>query len=158
MSSGNDHWNTPKELWEPARKLFHGTIELDPFSNETSKVPAVECWYGEPKDGLELPWTSSLCFVNGPWSKTKWVVEKCVREWMHNGAEIVAVIPTSLNASYWHHVEEAPATCCPRRRVSFLRDGEPVKGNRQDCVIVYWGPDIYRFRALFSDVGRVRFG
>jgi hypothetical protein len=153
----NDHWNTPPEIIEPSAMVLCG-ITLDPFSNDTSIVPATRRWNGAEVDGFERSWHDERVFCNGPWSRTKRVVEKCVSEWMAGRVHIISVIPTSLNASYWDHVDEAPARCRPRRRVSFMRDGKPVKGNRQDCVIVYWGPEIYRFRAHFRDVGEVKFG
>lgn len=152
---GKQDWCTPQEIWEPAQILFGGQIDLDPFFGPDSNVPATR-WFTEDDDGLVQPWDGKV-FVNGPWSLTKAVVEKCEREWSW-GCDIVAVIPTSLNSSYWHIVERAPAVCVPKRRVSFEVDGEPHKGNRQDCVVVYWGADTYRFRALFSELGRVRFG
>lgn len=160
--AGKQDWNTPEEILTPTRALFGGQIELDPFHNEHSIVGALNTFDGDDSGdgqgcGFAGSWVGQT-FVNGPWGRTKDVVTKCVEEWLWGSAEIVAVVPTSLNSSYWHLVEQAPAVCRPYRRVSFLRDGQPVKSNRQDCVVVYWGPDIYRFRALFGSLGRVRFG
>lgn len=153
MSAG-DHWCTPDEIWEPAADLMGG-IELDPFSNASAGIFCQTRYDGEDGDGFADPWMERN-FVNGPWSKAKQVVERCHEMWLRGNLSI-QVTPTSLNAAYWDLIREAPAICEPRRRIAFLRDGKPVKGNRQDVVIVCWHPDVWRFRALYRSVGETRF-
>lgn len=159
-----DEWCTPPEIWERALRVFNVLCVFDPFPNADSSVPVMHDWRAveglESSDGFVRTWADigePQCFVNPPFSRAGDAVRKCVEEWMA-GCEIVAVIPTSLNSSHWDLVDEAPAVCRPFRRVSFMRDGRQVKGNRQDVAIIYWGVDIYRFRAAFKDYGRVRFG
>jgi hypothetical protein len=49
----------------------------------------------------------------------------------------------------------APARCYPTRRVSFMRDGKSVKGNRTDIVLVYWGLRPWAFREVYRALGEV---
>jgi hypothetical protein len=170
-----DDWGTPQPIIDAARVALSGIL-LDPFSNGWSTVgAAVSTDYRGFEDwdllvcdllGTSLP-PHRTAFVNGPWSKNRDVVEHCVAMWM-KGWEIVQVTPTSLNASYWHLIDDAPATCFPSKRWQFLKEGKPARvvvdgkekrnSNRQDAVAVLHGSDPWRFRQAFRELGRVRFG
>jgi hypothetical protein len=173
-----DDWNTPQPVIDAARAALGGTILLDPFSNEWSSVGAV---VETNRSGFD-DWDELVCYVlstslperrtalvNGPWSLNRKVVHHCIAMWM-KGWEIVQVTPTSLNASYWHLIDEAPAVCYPAKRWQFLKEGKPARmidretgkerpaSNRQDAVAVLHGSDPWRFRQAFRELGRVRFG
>lgn len=161
-----DDWCSPPEIIAAARRAL-GSITLDPFSNPWAltiapmrlEAEGLEPWKDVCKrkfSYVSLP-QCPTAFVNGPWSKNKEVVLHCVEQWM-DGWEIVQIIPTSLNSSYWPLIEEAPAVCVPSKRISFLKEGKPAAENSKDCVIVYRGSDPWRFRQAFRELGRVRFG
>lgn len=173
-----DDWCTPQPVVDAARVAL-GSIMLDPFSNAWSTVRATcatgtrgfDDWDQVVCDLLHSPLIQGrrTAFVNGPWSLNRKVVHHCIAMWM-KGWEIVQVIPTSLNASYWHLVDEAPAVCFPSKRWQFLKEGKPATmidkdtgkekpaSNRQDAVAVLHGRDPWRFRQAFRELGRVRFG
>ena len=155
MASGNDSWNTPPELFDPALSFVGKYFDLDPFSNPTSIVPArvrfIFPQYGIC--GLTAKWKGS-CWVNGPWSKQRKVVEKCVAEALQ-GAEIFLVQPVT-GASYLGHILRTPARCYLHKRPQFLKDGKPFAGsNRTDVVLVYRGPRVWQFREAYRHLGEV---
>lgn len=155
---GNE-WCTPDEILTRVRRVFlpnGGSIDLDPFGNRYAIVHAGREYLMPESDGFALDWQGCV-FCNPPFSRAGEAVRKCVTEYL-GGCEIVAVIPSSVHASHWIYVDEAPAVCYPKQRVAFMYEGVTVKGNRADVVIVYWGDSPWRFREAFRDYGRVRLG
>lgn len=72
MANQSNGWNTPPELLKAIRDFFGGEIDLDPCSNDNSKVGSAY-WYKLPdSDGLELLWSVKLSgitkvFFNPPY-------------------------------------------------------------------------------------------
>lgn len=157
MSS--EHWCTPPEVVDLVRKVLH-TIELDPFSNRDSQTNARMQLFGpdvDGHDGFEEPWDACTVFFNPPWRRSGDAVRKAQAEWEAGHAlEIIGLVPTSLNAKHWPIVEQAPAVCTPNKRINFFEDGVQKKGNPKDVVLIYWGNNPWRFRAIFSELGRVK--
>ena len=160
---GSQHWNTPREMFWKAGEVL-ANIDLDPFSNPASNVPASDSWHGPsaPKraiDGFEHSWAAvaRTVFFNPPWKRSGDAVRKAELEYQ-DGCEVIGLIPSSINSQHWPIVERAPARCYPHKRPSFLLNGEAVKGNPKDIAIIYWGPRPYRFADVFSELGRIHFG
>lgn len=161
MASGNDDWQTPPELFEPAlRMLDSSKFKLDPFYGEGSPVPAHNWYRADQYDAFEMRWRSALsrdpqdAWVNGPWSQQRKVVEKCIDEAVL-GMEIFLVQPVT-GASYLGHILRAPARCYPFKRPQFLKDGKRVaSSNRTDVVLVYWGTRPWAFREVYRELGEV---
>lgn len=158
--SGDD-WNTPPEIFEPAMRLMPRAG--DPFSN-ASTLWRPHWRLREWDDGFTAAWGKGRArgrrgepvqaLVNGPWSKQRRVVTRCLEE-AERDTEIVLVQPSSVNSRYWADIRDAPAVIEPSRRIQFWRDGKPSRGNRTDVVIVYWGVRAWLFRRLFRGLERV---
>jgi hypothetical protein len=157
MASGNDEWQTPPELFEPALKLVLAStgqdfFDVDPFPGKKAPLPARK----KLEDGFNpLLWPDSgTVFVNGPWSIQKRVVELCVHVAL-SGVEIILVQPVT-GAQYLPYILRAPARCYPYRRPQFLRKGKRVaSSNRTDVVLVYWGVRPWAFQEVYRDLGVV---
>lgn len=146
MSSDSPDWNTPREIIEPTRRLFDGSIDLDPCSNPGSIVDATVEWYGDTPsdDGLALSWDLGLkretrVYVNPPYGRVigAWT-RKCAAEGFAGGAEIVALLPARVDTGWWFDdVLTADAVLLWRGRLKFL--GAPSAAPFPSAV-AYWGP------------------
>lgn len=161
-------WNTPPEVVEPMQELFRGPPLLDPFDNITSITGAYvrftsegfDVWHEQQamQDRVGRGARSLTAYVNPPFNRTGEAVYHCVKMWML-GWEIVGLFPVSSNSRYHAEcIDEAPAVCYPRKRIRFWKDGGPADSPRNDCLLVYWGTDPWRFRQAFRELGRCRFG
>lgn len=167
--SRHDHWNTPREVLDPLGRFWPSGIDLDPCSNETSVVESrVECGAhraGHPTaNGLEYPWflpehgAPTLVYVNPPYSKPGPWVERAARESMTGLCHVVMLIPATTSTSWWQAWvwPHAAAVGFMRQRVAFLDErGRPVKGNRFETALVYYGPEAQRFARVFQDLAEV---
>lgn len=67
------HWNTPNRILTPVRDFFNGVIDLDPASNDTSIVGAVNEFSLPETDGLLTPWDvvgpGTRAYINPPFGK-----------------------------------------------------------------------------------------
>ncbi len=115
------------------------------------------------RDGLARDWIGIVdaappitAYVNPPFSKPGPFVERCYDYGIAGMVESILVVPVSTSTLWWRrHVRTAAARVELDARVSFLDDGQPVKGNRYDSVVVYYGRDLWRFREVFRQLGKV---
>ena len=182
MSRG-DSWNTPHEIGELLARFWSWGVDLDPCANLGSVIPAgvrvfapltvegaptdaeleARGYVGKTlhRDGLAFDWPSAgspaTAYVNPPFSDpTPWA-ERCYRYGVEGTVEAVLCVPVQTSSSWWRaFVRPAAARCELDRRVAFLDDGVPVKGNPRDSALVYFGSDVWRFREIFRHVGEVR--
>lgn len=95
-----DLWSTPAHVFNKLNNEFNFT--LDPCcTKETKKCP----WYLTPKqDGLKVSWQGQTVFCNPPYSKGNidlWV-KKCFIESQKQNTTVVALLPVSTSAKWWH--------------------------------------------------------
>jgi phage N-6-adenine-methyltransferase len=137
MSSGVDQkdlWETPMHIYEPLNKEFHFT--LDPCcTKETKKCP----WGLTPKqDGLSVSWEGQRVFCNPPYSRDNidlWV-EKCYQESLKQNTIIVALLPVSTSAKWWHQWIVGKAELrFVERRIRFV--GAPYTAPFSSVIAVY---------------------
>jgi site-specific DNA-methyltransferase (adenine-specific) len=93
-----DLWATPEEIFEALNDEFNFT--LDPCcTKETNKC---DYYFTPDHNGLKQTWEGERVFCNPPYSRgniDKWM-EKCCNESSH--ALVVALIPVSSSAKWWH--------------------------------------------------------
>lgn len=158
---------TPDHVLKPIWAL--GPIVLDPCSNPWSSVgAAVELSAHRGDDGLQVDWdalvlskmpsldSGGLVFVNPPYGRgclpvwTRKVLEEARR-----GVEIVALVPASLDTSWWSFANSTlDARCDWRGRIAF-EGGEHGSGQFASSML-YWGPRRYLFAHLFEPHGEIR--
>lgn len=120
----NDHWGTPKALYDKLDAEFH--FDFDP------------CPLRSTFDGLVIPWGKSN-FVNPPYNrvdKPKFI-QKAYEEW-RKGNTCVLLIPAAVSTKQFHDIILPHAKVrFLRGRVGFVGDyGEGKKKGKHDSMIV----------------------
>ncbi len=95
-----DLWATPSNIFNPLNEEFIFT--LDPCcTHETAKAKK---YYTPIEDGLSQSWEGETAFVNPPYSRGNidlWA-EKCYLESLKPFTTVVALLPVSTSAKWWH--------------------------------------------------------
>lgn len=94
-----DKWKTPDHIFEHLNNIFKFT--LDPCC----EIDSAKCskYFTELENGLIQDWSTDIVFCNPPYSRGNidlWM-EKCFHESL-KGATVVALIPISSSAKWWH--------------------------------------------------------
>lgn len=95
-----DLWATPPHIFRPLNDEFGFT--LDPCAEVTTAK--CERFFTPKINGLVQDWSGNTCFVNPPYSRGNidlWV-EKCYLESLKPDTVIVALLPVSTSAIWWH--------------------------------------------------------
>lgn len=149
VNSQSREWGTPPEYVSVVRKVFGGTIALDPCSNRYSVVGA-EVEYRLADDGLKASWDFPTIYVNPPYGRDperrttirSWL-QRCAEAHTKHGSEVIALVPVATNTRHWQQsVFPFAASICFLKvpRLRFLQDGVPhAKGAPMACSLVYWG-------------------
>ena len=163
VNAESHHWCTPPKYVEAVTR-FLGVIELDPCSNQYSKVNA-KVEYRLPKhDGLEQSWDFGTIYVNPPYGIDKergtsiqnWI-QKCSDANSKFGSEVLALIPVAVNTRHWKRFifPKAAGICfLADTRLKFV-NGVNDKGAPMACAMIYWGKDFKKFYSQFSEFGAV---
>jgi ParB family transcriptional regulator, chromosome partitioning protein len=163
---------TPQIIVDAAREVL-GRIDLDPASDELANltVKAAKI-YTKTDDGLTKYWSGNV-FLNPPGGHVKldgfkyrqsrsalwWA---CLLHHYQSGNIYKAVfvaynLEAFLNTQRWGTPCQAYPFCVPRERLSFPGS---VPGNSESppgaSAIVYLGPEVEKFKAVFSKIGYVR--
>lgn len=162
----SQHWGTPEKYIEAVKRVFGGSIDLDPCSNEYSLVEtSVE--YSLPlQDGLKESWNFPTIFVNPPYgidqergTSIKHWLYRCAAAHSHHDAEVIALVPVATNTGHWkkYVFGRATAVCfLYDTRLRFLIDGrDEGKGAPMSCAMVYWGRAYDTFYDIFIQHGAV---
>lgn len=96
-----DLWETPKHIFEVLDAEFCFT--LDPCAERhTAKC---RNFYSPELDGLSQDWQGESVFCNPPYSRGNidlWA-EKCYNESQKPNTTVVALLPVSTSADWWHN-------------------------------------------------------
>lgn len=164
--SQSQSWCTPHKYVNAVKKVFNGTIDLDPCSNEYSIVHAKVEYMLPEHNGLIETWNYPRIYVNPPYgfnqlSKTSiknWLL-KCSDANLRFNAEVIALIPVATNTLHWKKCvfTRASAICfLADTRLKFLVQGtDNTKGAPMACAMVYWGDKIKNFKDVFIEFGAV---
>ena len=166
VKSQSVDWCTPPKYVEAVRRVFGGTIALDPCSNEWSVVSA-ETEYRLPEhDGLKESWDFPTIYVNPPYG-TDWQQGTRIKHWLYKcahahrkyGSEVLALVPVATNTSHWKEYVwgRATAVCfLYDTRLRFLVEGKDQgKGAPMSCAMIYWNSNIDGFFDVFTKFGAV---
>ena len=165
-SSAAQDWCTPPVYVDAVKRLFRGSISLDPCSNPYSMVNAVTEYELPWTDGLDASWDYPTVYVNPPYGRDRergtsishWL-KKCAETWDVYGSEILTLIPVAPNTSHWKNYVFGSAA-----GIAFLYDtrlkfwiggSEHRKGAPQACAMVYWGDRYKQFYDVFIEYGAV---
>lgn len=154
LKSDRQDWQTPAEVLDPVRQFCNGKIGTDPCSSAGSLVDAgltYDLTRGE--DGLKLPWMS-VAFCNPPYHREQgaWI-RRARLLWINEGIESVCLIPARPDTALWQVVcLYAPAICFWAGRITFVGAPSPAPFPSS---LLYWGDRVSRFKAIFSEYGRV---
>jgi phage N-6-adenine-methyltransferase len=147
--TGNDHWYTPEEFIERARRVMGG-FDLDPASSEIAqrRVRAAN-FFTEADDGLAQEWHGRI-WLNPPYSKgliDKFIAKLVAEYESGRTTEAILLVNNSTETKWFRTAADScTAVCFPDKRISFLtpageKAGSPALGN----AFLYFGarPDAF---------------
>jgi site-specific DNA-methyltransferase (adenine-specific) len=143
----DDSWSTPTELFSILNDEFNFTLDAA-ASDLTAKCKK---YYTQITDGLKHSWEGEVVFCNPPYNegnKTRdtlrnWV-EKCFRESLYPNTKVVALIPASVDTTYFHDfIWNKAEVRFIKGRVRFF----DAQGNRRDSppfasMVAIWGEGV----------------
>jgi phage N-6-adenine-methyltransferase len=157
--TGNDEWYTPPQYIELARTVL-GEIDLDPAScAKAQETVRAKQFFDKQHDGLSQEWRGRV-WLNPPYSRALIgpFVTKMVEERIAGRVTAGIMLAHSYTDPAWFHtaVEVADALCFTRGRIKFVNNeiGE-VAAPTLGQVFFYFGDDVDKFAAAFSEVGSV---
>lgn len=99
FSSETDLWATPQEFFDNLNIEFNFT--LDPCA--TSDNAKCNKYYTVAENGLEQNWQGEKVFCNPPYGRDiKDWVKKCYEESLKPNTEVVMLIPSRTDTTYFH--------------------------------------------------------
>ncbi len=164
INSTKKDWQTPPKYIEAILKVWD-FIYLDPCSNETSLVPALEK-FTLPKDGLNEEWDARTTYINPPYGRDSergtsiydWV-KKGVETYKKYNNELIYLIPSAPNTRHFKQFifKEFVALCfLEDTRLKFYNNGiEDKKGAPMACCMCYLGRPYKKFKDVFDEYGKV---
>lgn len=166
VNSESQTWGTPLKYVKAIKRVFGGSIALDPCSNEYSIVQADTEFMLPENDGLIENWNYPTIYMNPPYGADRergttiknWLT-KCALSHKKYGSEILALVPVATNTGHWKQsiFGQAKALCfLYDTRLKFLENGSGAgKGAPMACAMVYWGQNYKTFYDIFIEHGAV---
>jgi len=129
-----DKWETPGHIYNKLNQEFNFT--LDPCCEPNTAKCAK--YYTMEDDGLSKSWEGETVFVNPPYSAgniDRWT-RKCYEESLKPNTIVVALIPVSTSAKWWHsYVLNKGQLRYVERRIQF--EGAAQSAPFSNVIIVY---------------------
>ena len=152
-------WYTPVWVIEAARLLLGG-IDLDPASSAlANEIVQAETFYSQADDGLVHAWNGRI-WLNPPYNGDAALWSRRLVEEYRASRVTAACLLVYAKLGYdwfedlWTHFP----TCFFRKRISFVPPGgETGDAAKHGSALIYLGPDVGRFKGIFSVYGRVIF-
>lgn len=163
-SSRSNEWYTPAYIIELAREVL-GTIDLDPASSEAANARVqADRFFTAASDGYSHPWHGRM-WLNPPYGKEegeretnamRWA-RKLITEYRAGRVEAaILLVKAALGYNWFEDLWYDWPTCLLRERLSFMRaDGNDDGEAKHATALLYLGPDVEKFRAVFRPFGRV---
>jgi hypothetical protein len=161
-SSDSHDWYTPPAYLDAVRYTLGG-IELDPASSEAAnKNVKAQRIFTTADNGLAQPWIARSVFLNPPYGKTKnqsnqglWA-HKLIAEYKAGNIKEAILLVNNYTGYQWFWPLMDYPMCIPKDLISFLRpDGSTGGKAKASSVFIYLGPNFKRFKAEFSQFGKV---
>jgi DNA N-6-adenine-methyltransferase (Dam) len=166
INSLSQEWGTPEKYVTAVKKVFGGTIDLDPCSNAYSIVGAKVEYRLPNNDGLQDSWNFKRIYVNPPYGLDRergtgiklWLA-RCYEAHQSFGSEVLALVPVATNTGHWKKYVWGRAhgiAFLYDTRLRFLVDGKDEgKGAPMSCAMIYWGRHFEKFSTVFAEHGAV---
>lgn len=160
-SSATNEWYTPANIIEAARQAL-GDIDLDPASCEAANVTVrADRYHTSDDDGLAQPWHGRV-WLNPPYGKTGgesnqaiWS-RRLIAEYEAGRTTAAILLVNAVPGNEWFTPLKQYPICFPNGRLRFVAaDGSPGPAPTHGNALIYFGPDVARFRRAFSDIGQV---
>ena len=158
-NSGENEWYTPAKYIDAARAVMGG-IDLDPASSLIANQTVQAAMYYTAEDnGLSRPWSGRV-WLNPPYAQPLiGLFCGALRDALESGtvAEAISLTNNATETAWFADLlANAAAVCFVRGRIKFVdmsgrESGAPLQGQ----VVVYSGPNVSAFGALFSVFGTV---
>jgi integrase len=161
FSSESHEWYTPPWLVELARD-FLGSIDLDPASSdEAQQTVQAAIYHTEETNGLAQPWHGRV-YLNPPYGDAVEVwVNAVVERYEHGDIDEALLLVAARTDTGWYDPLFRYPRCYIKRRVNFIPSAAHLERRRQEgkeppgspsfpSVIVYFGPNVERFRTRFD--------
>lgn len=152
--NGTVEYFTPKEIVDAARRVFGGTIDLDPAScalaNETVKA---EKFFSIDDDGLSQMWHGNI-WLNPPY--TNGVIQKFVSKLLTSDFTAAIVLVDAATDTKWFRnlADACDGIVFTAGRVNCLPHGEKNSSNpTRGSAIFYIGDDADKFFTEFEQFG-----
>ena len=166
-----NEWYTRTIYIEAARRVFGGTIHLDPASCEFAnrRVRALR-YYTEQEDGLSRPWrfgdTPANVWINPPYKARKdlgqkesayvvWVPKLVAEYDAGNVAQAILFIPLHPEREWWAPLYRFPLCICNHQPFFDRPNGKKSEKLRHALCFVYLGPNTEAFFNVFCDFGNI---
>ena len=158
----NCEWYTPTWFCQAVRRVFGGTIDLDPASCELANtVVKARHYFTIEDDGLSKAWPGRI-FLNPPYNQGVLVrfIDKLLDEIAAGHcAEAILITRASTDTLWFKKLAASGATICFPKRVHFWSHSEAKKGDEWNTMAssatFYFGPHAKKFRAVFKKHGIV---
>jgi hypothetical protein len=155
-SSKTGTWYTPEKYIEAARRVFGGSIWLDPASDEAanSYIKAVQ-YFDVRQDGLRQDWLALSLWLNPPFDASKEFAVKLLKEWKEkNFNEGIALFKFVPSYKWFKPLADFPMVITDHR-VSFWAAPGVEGSSRFDNAIcfVYFGDHPVNFYREFGQFG-----
>ena len=157
----SDTQNTPLWLVDKALEFFGGMPDLDPCTNDWSKMPALRKYrLSRGHDGLSEPWVSTrqsdkTLWLNPPYSDP-WPWMCRAAEWPGVG---LALVKHDHTTRWWRDFVRGRLRCNLHKRVAFESPKGPQKAAPFPSTLVLFDSGLidwrFQFLRTFADVGEV---
>lgn len=158
QNSGNNEWYTPEPYLVAARKVL-GRIDLDPASSkDANALVKADRYFTADDDGLSQDWAGSV-WMNPPYA------QPLISEFCEKLAESVrlkqvtaaiVLVNNATETAWFRDVADMATACCfPTGRIKFWNPSHDSAAPLQGQAILYIGPKVSTFEAMFSPFGKV---
>lgn len=112
LSSKNEDWETPKELFYKYDNIYHFTIDI-----AASKDNALcEKFFTIEDNALIQDWGGygNVCWMNPPYGRKVSAFMKKALEESRKGATVVCLVPSRTDTAWWHE-------CAMMGEITFIK-------------------------------------
>jgi phage N-6-adenine-methyltransferase len=160
LSSESTEWYTPKKYIDAARSVMGG-IDCDPASNDyANQTVKATIYYTKETNGLDKPWSGNV-WINPPYGKegnrsnqARWS-QRLIEQYQAGVTKQAVLLVNIAAETTWFQVLWDYPICFPAGRINFYTPDGSMSGSTHGSALVYLGPNIEKFRRVFSQFGRV---
>ena len=156
MSSGDNEWYTPPEYINLARQVL-GDIDLDPASSDLAQQTVqARRFFTQTSNGLAQRWHGRV-WLNPPFDESSiWSDALTLRYEAGQVNEAILLVKVAFGYQWFNNLWASYPICIAWERISFIRsDGSVIGPHKIGSAFFYFGPNVSRFKHVFSQVGRV---